>query len=378
MLVTAVAGAQIALAEATAAGITYPRTVQVTRFADTSSIVGYNDMIDDGSAIIKAKTLRDSLVIYRETGAFVGRYTAVPEQPFVFRRVYQGDNVPYFRDTVSDLHGEAHIYAGRTRFFTFDGVDEPKVFPVLDHARANFLARVGSSATSAFSVNNPLTREIWFCTPTLVLAYDYEQRTASEIDMGMTAAAAVVMPNTMETWFAVAVGGTSTDIWTMAPQRLQRYGGTFMRNGSIAYGWLRTGLTALGDEAHEKAVMSIAPHLGTMQQVSSTQASPTVSVKLFTTSDPTLPSVQQASALVGTVQSRSGIPVFSQATYFAEEYGFASNLGTQIHYTGRTLTYRSTSVPALVEQTRQEPNTIPVSPIPAQLPPWETGSSTMS
>ena len=284
ILVTAVAGAQISLEKETAAGLTYPRTVRVMRFADTSSIVGYNDMTDDGSAIIKALALRDVFVVYRDTGIFVGRYTAVLEQPFLFKRVYNGLNVPYYPDTVIEVQGVGHLYCGQKRFFLFDGIDEPKIFQTLDLARKSFLFYASADRYSAFALQQPETREVWFGTPSYTLCYDYESKTASAINTGITAAAQITMPETGEQRLLLAnvesdvSYGVLTSVYSPSRQMTFSYlhrfqekfsslglygGGMFTR-----YPWndgmnpeqydsvLVSGLWSLGDDFNEKTIRS--------------------------------------------------------------------------------------------------------------------------
>lgn len=346
VLVTAVAGIQVSLEKETSAGITYPRTARVMRFADTSSIVGYSDMTDDGSAIIKALALRDVFVVYRDTGIFVGRYTAVLEQPFAFKRVYNGLNVPYFPDTVIEVQGAGHLYAGAGRFFLFDGIDEPKIFSILDLARKEFFASITGSPSgmrnSAFSVLQPQTREIWFCTPSRTLTYNFESKTCDEIDTGITAAAIIVKPGTVdELMFALAnvrvattsTMGTPAVGTTKTYSVLAQYGGTYRRYGIdsiyINRGLLSSGLWSMGDDFNEKAIRSYCIQLASGQP--STGWSITVSLygrneaselsRLLFTRTVTPPDF---------VNGRLMLPVFFQATFFQDHLQITGASDVQI------------------------------------------------
>lgn len=328
VLVTAVAGTQLALERATSATITYPRQVQVTRFADVSTVVGYADMTDDGSGIMKALTMRDTLVIYRETGIFIGRYTAVLDQPFAFKRIYNGSNIPYFPDTVIDCQGEGHLFAGRSRFFFFDGVDEPKVFPILDAARANFFATAfgsaGGTRYSAFATHNLMTREVWFCTPQMTLAYDYEGKTCSEIDSGITAATMIVRPSTDdELWFVMAARCTVG--WTRYSM-LARYGFTTSEAGisrsthyrfeSGVSAWMASGLWVLADVFNEKDVRSYVLHMSSSQAGNLGQ--PALSVVLEATDDASMPVGLLFTHEISEHQHRSLVSMAYRATFFRD------------------------------------------------------------
>ena len=252
VLVTSVAGATIALEKSTAT-LTYPRQVKVCRFADVSSIVGYNDITDDGSAVLKALPLRDTFVLYRETGIFIGRYSAQMEQPFPFKRAFRGKNinVPYDPDTLIDVEGLGHLFAGRKpdgeedsggHFFLFDGVDEPRRIMSLDVSSETFFKSVTDQA-SAFACHQPNTGEIWFCSPTMVLAYDVTTKTCSEIDAAVTAAALVKNPAGSDKRFVLATGGA-----------LATYGGTFFRFGAGVAARITFGLWSMGDEWNDKEI----------------------------------------------------------------------------------------------------------------------------
>ena len=357
ILVTAVAGAQISLEVATAAGITYPREVTVMRFADTSSIVGYNDMTDDGSAIVKALALRDVFVVYRETGVFVGRYTAVLEQPFLFKRIYNGLNVPYFPDTVIEVQGVGHLYAGADRFFLFDGIDEPKLFPTLDLARSRFYQST-SGQYSAFAVQQPKSREIWFCTPEYTIVYEYESKTASEIDTGITAAAMIVRPGSVDDLMFVLANVETYGVtvfryveqWVVDHYEiiayqiisdykfsvLAEYGSTYSRYGRAERnsGVLASGLWSLGDEFNEKTIRTYILQLASGQPSEGWSAM----ISLYGKDDASEPARLLFTATVWPpdfVNGRLALPVFFRATYFQDVIKVTGTADVQI--TGRTI-----------------------------------------
>lgn len=182
--VTDVSGAVLTLGTSSDASLTYPLTVQVTRFADTSTFAGSATIQDDSSAIIALRTLKRVLIVYRETGIFSGRYTNSVESPFVFTPEYRGTDVPLHSRCIADLAGDAHIYPTKTRFMSYDGASNPILFGPLDNARTLFFA----SSSATFASHNPLTKELWFHNSNGVLAYDYVTRTASWIDQAYAAA----------------------------------------------------------------------------------------------------------------------------------------------------------------------------------------------
>ena len=346
VLVTAVSGTQVALEVPTASGITYPRTVRVTRFSDVSTIVGSQDIIDDGSAILKARVLRDVLVLYRETGAFVGRYTAVVEKPFAFKRAYTGGNVPNYPDTLCDIRGELHIYAsksraGESRFFSFDGVDEPKLFQVLDLARSRFFA---SATRAAFAQHNSATREIWFCATASVLALDYEQNTASEIDCCVTALAGLesgLLIGTREG----SVPKLAQHGWTWRDGALTR---TYQRFGQYVTAEIKAGLCSFGNEAAEKTVYGITPLLSSMQE---STGAVQIHIDLFSAAVPSKPSEQWGAADV-TNNEVAMVPCYHSAIYFTDKITVRTSEDVQVHFSGRTIDVAGAGA-GQIERTRQ-------------------------
>lgn len=320
IMVTAVNGASITLEKPTAL-LSYPRTVQVCRFADTSSIVGYKDLTDDGSAVLKALPLRDSFILYRETGIFIGRYTATLEDPFQFRRAFRGKtiHVPYYHDTLVDLDGTGHIFADRERFYLFDGVDEPKVYQPLELSRARFFATAGSQG-DPFAVHQPQTGEIWFCTPAAVLAYDVATRTCSEIDATVEAAATIADPLTRVHRFVMATGGA-----------LACYGKTYTRYGVGVAARIVSGMWAMADEHNEKEVRAYVLLL------SSTSAPISLVITMDSTNDLAAAPTRLFSET--TVPGWDGyIPLYFVGTYFRDTIEVPASAGEKdVQISGRTI-----------------------------------------
>lgn len=113
--------------------ITAVTNVLVEASDAASSIVAFEDLVDDGSAIIKMLTLRQVLVIYRETSIFLGVLTGNTSSPFTFDRPIRTSNSLRFKHTlilvnpVLDGGVPFHIYAGKGSFFRFDLITKSPV-----------------------------------------------------------------------------------------------------------------------------------------------------------------------------------------------------------------------------------------------------------
>lgn len=177
--VTNVSGAEITLALPADASLIYPLTVQVTRWADVSSFVSSNDIQDDSSPIIRMMTLKQLIVVFRETGIFTGRYTSDVDQPFLFSPAYRGPEVPKYPLAAIEVVGDYIVYPSNSRFLMFDGAGNPRVHDPLDQASASFFVGTGLRQAS----HNQVTKEIWMHAPTGVLAFDYVNNTTSWINV---------------------------------------------------------------------------------------------------------------------------------------------------------------------------------------------------
>lgn len=209
VLVTNVAGSTITLAVPTDVAVTYPREVQITRWTDITAITGYKDLQGDATEILGGKALHSVLVIYRDKGIYVARYTGNPDDPFDWKeRVPGTPNVPIWMEALATVgDDEYHLYPGNGKyFFAFDGVNPPAVHAVMDETRRRFFADL-TDQSDVFAVNNPLTQETWFCRPWFTVAFDYVKKTASEIDAEIESAGIVTKPNDDFDWFLIAIGG---------------------------------------------------------------------------------------------------------------------------------------------------------------------------
>lgn len=249
ILVTAVAGNVLTLELPTNAGISYPRTVQVTRWSDISSLSAYHDLQGDASHITTAKPLQGMVAIYRGQGGsiFMARYTGSVDEPFVFSERPKSYNVPAFPDAVASIGGEFHVYPAKGGFFyAFDGVNAPELFAPLNDC-ANLILDGLSPGGSLFAIDNPVTKESWFCRTDRTLCYDHDSKSVSEIDAAFGAAALVSRPGWDEDWFIVAQGGV---VYTYGYHNGRAT--TWLRDGVNPGGYLRWGRAHFGDAFAEK------------------------------------------------------------------------------------------------------------------------------
>lgn len=194
------------------------------RAADVDYVLtGWKDLQDDSSAIVAAASLRETLVVYKETGIYLGQFTGDPADPFPFVRVIKTTEVPWYPHTLVDLAGQAHLYRGRQHFYTFDLVNRrPRVFEPLDPLRNWWLKGLSADqrgfpmqwpATddrdAPWAVFNPVLNEIWLCGGTESVRYALNDNTVSTTAVVPTAAAGCVRPG-LETqeWFLLAIGDT--------------------------------------------------------------------------------------------------------------------------------------------------------------------------
>lgn len=177
-----------------------PTAVDVEADDAAASIIAFEDLIDDGSAILRGMTLRNFFIIYKETGIYIARYTGTTAQPFVFEHVPIPMSAALkFKHTLVDVGGMFHFFATNNGFYRFDMTNRvPIEIPELTVCKELFFtqARVEDEP---FAANNSATREVFICIPNSsqddsTIRYDYMQGTVSTTSMTMTAAATVPKP----------------------------------------------------------------------------------------------------------------------------------------------------------------------------------------
>ncbi len=329
ILVTNVVGNVLTLEITTHAGLSYPRTVQVTRWSDISTMSKYKDLQGDASHIICAKPLHSTLVVYRTKGIFVGRYKADVEEPFDWReRVPETENVPIWGEAVATVgDDEMHLYPGSGDFFfSFDGVNPPERHAVMDETRRRFFSGI-TEASDVWAVKNPLTHEIWFCRPTFTVCYDYFRKTASEMDAEVDAAAFVSKPGWEDDWFILSIGGS---VFTYG--RENGAATTFLRDGVNPGGRLVWGRNSFGDTYGEKGVG------GYLMQFASIQQAMPIRFKLFGAHSASSTREELLNEIIADPMLDGGhLPLHYLATYFQDELHIAGDGDLDVRFIGRVL-----------------------------------------
>lgn len=321
ILVTAVAGNQITLEVPTDAGLTYPRLITVTRWTDTSTLVARYNLQGDGSQIIGMETLQNLVILYRPTGIYVGRYTGLVTDgegnttgPYAWRERYTGTNVPIWGDCIVSVKGDYHLYPARgNRFYYFDGTSQPALHKVTDLARKLFFTSTLQESEECWAIDNPATHEAWIIRPgVLTMAFDYETNTCSEIDVGFDAAAWIQRPDALDNWFILGIGSvvSTYGLVTGAVPIL-----TWLRNGAATQFRVKTGLTAVGDQANEKDVREYTPILA------SDSPDYALEVQIYTTYNPAVAQVAKLAPVqsLPTPNGENYVPAFFRALYFQVE-----------------------------------------------------------
>ncbi len=238
------------------------------------SIVGYEDLQDDSSAIIRMLPLKNALVIYKDTSIFMCRYTALPEAPFDFGQqgpVYRGSQIPYYRNTLLTVNDEVHLYAGRDHFYVFDiSTRTPREHqPALAVANLFYDHATLARTNEIWAADNQITQEIFVGLPIdlenedQILCFDYHYNTASTSSMRITAGGLVKRPvpgravGVVEDWFVMGESSGTVllygrcnepqEQWNDAPAIWHRAGGGYesiLKSGLWGSGFSETDLIA--------------------------------------------------------------------------------------------------------------------------------------
>jgi hypothetical protein len=250
-------GYPITLETTTDTGNTYPLHVDVLRWTDVSAFTG-KQRLGNGSRITAMFPLNGQQIIAHEHGFFVNRFTASVDAPFALREKYQGANVPMHGDCIAAYNSELIIYPTLGRnFYSFDGIADPIVHRLCDDAKDLFFDDL-LDTDRIWAVNNPLTQELWFARPDLVMAfcYDPDSLGVSEIDAQIDAAVFATKPDADEQWFVlglenlVMVYGMENGVAT-----------TWFRSDVATTATMTSGLINMGTHSSEKTLLSFTPLL---------------------------------------------------------------------------------------------------------------------
>lgn len=300
----------------------------VTRADASGSIAGYEDLQDDGSAIINQADLRGTLVIYKDTSIFLGRYTGNVQNPFEFKRVYQGPKTLYYRNTLANADGKAHVYAGKNSFFAFTLVNQtPEEFQILERCSDLFFSQAKLTDTNLiFAGQNAVTDEIFFCfksaTEFKAICLDTRWNTAATSSAAYTALASIKKPK------ASPAIGVQQDWCIMGDQvgTVMRYGKSDMPEeawGGVEAIWHRLGTAyqsrlksgLYGDRFYETDITEWMAEL-------STQANPNITgytFNLYGYSNAAKDALLLCAVLLPMPQTANLVPVFFSAHFFQDE-----------------------------------------------------------
>jgi len=192
----------------------------------------FQDLQDDGAAIVKMLQLQTNIIVYKEpskdSAIFIGTFTGDLNTPYQFEKVPINleSAALHFRNCIvatgGGFYGSNHIYAGEDAFYKFDlFIRTPQQIPVLQPCQDIFFDNA-QDPENAWAVENPLTKEIFFCfgiNPNITdtaLCYDTIYNTARTTTVGFTAAAKVNNPSPNN--------GKELFVFGMPDGSLQRYG----------------------------------------------------------------------------------------------------------------------------------------------------------
>lgn len=325
--------------------------------ANTSIAIGFLDLQAEGSAIVGMLAMRDVLVVYKDGGIHLVRYTGVQSAPFDSVRIKGADENKslYYANTLIsavDRNGvEFHLYAGRNAFYRFDlTTQNPQEMLVFESAKKDFFtSAVMGDASLVFSADNPITKEIFIFYPGLNsdhgLRYSYFTESLSTTDMACTAAAHISKPNSTPTalaerWFVLglASGAIVLSGITDHPQskwngqsaifyRRAAYPFTSIKSGYAAI--LRYGYGAYGSRRSEKDIDS---YTVLFAEADDTDA---LVVRLYRASNP-----NQSPALLGTrsiTPNANNIPAVFNFLFLQEEFTVTTPLSGPMEIAGKLL-----------------------------------------
>ena len=321
----------------------------VSQTAEASSIIGYEDIEDDGSGIINMAPLQNSLIIYKDTSIFVAEYTGSITAPFKFRLIKVPDSKTlYYKNTLIAVKESMHIYAGRDNFYAFDLSARGPRELTSGQAVKDLLYGVAdiTKTDDVFAADNSLTNEIWFGLPAhdgndKVICFDYILNTVSTTSTDIASAATIKKPpSDDQNWFIM---GTRNGV-------LLRYGLTNENQGVDEDGFwggkkaiyyrmnanpyslakvqytstIKSGLTDFGDSYNEKDMRAYVVQLASQQEneQENGEDGPTLDVKLYGYENPYDESTTLTGATPYQITKPKGqnlIPVFFRQHLFQDE-----------------------------------------------------------
>jgi len=329
----------------TIAGITSNQTIFLSDAASTTvselsvlqtgeigSIIGYEDLEDDGSGVVNMAPLQNMIVIYKDTSIFVGQYTGNTNIPFKFRVIkIPSSQALYYKHTLVPLRN-SHVYIGRDSFYSFDlSSGGPKEVSALASIKDLFFSQSEIASTnSVFAADNVLTNEIWFCFSSLTddcaICYDYRHETASTTNTDVSAATSVKRPPaTNEDWFVMGTSAGGVIRYGLSNEDVSDWEGkrsiywkrpANYSTTKVSYeSKLQGGLANYGDAYNEKDFRGYLLQLASQQEENAT-----LTIKVYGYSNP----YGTATTLVDgfqitTPSTRNLVPCFFRQHLFQDE-----------------------------------------------------------
>ena len=213
-------------------------SVAVVQHSDAAgSIVGYEDIQDDSSGIIKMLELESTLVIYKDTSIFLVNQSSSNDAPYVFRlRKIPKSHSLYFRNTLVLVDSKYHLYAGKNSFYRFDlSLQRPVEDVPSELCKDSFYHNATLAGThDVWSAVNALTKEVFMVVVgagnDTALCFDYLYGTASTSDAAISAAATVKRPKgsaltgETEDWFVMGTDDGCILVYGKANEPVDSWG----------------------------------------------------------------------------------------------------------------------------------------------------------
>lgn len=316
--------------------ITSTTDAQVEQADVLGSIVGFEDLQDDSSGVIRMLELQGTIVVYKDTSIFLGNYTGTPEKPFIFklRKVSNGKTL-FYRYTLVAVNTAFHAYAGRNAFYKFDLTNQvPQEIELSQFCQDTFFDQATIANTNRiWAADNALTNEIFVVFPTdtvdRMLAFDYLFSTFSTSAMAITAAATVKRPETgisvgeTENWFVMGTSAGTVLLYGLSDQLVDAWGTkniTYRRHANpftlVKSGYdsnLKPGMSNFADPFNEKEVRSYVLIL------SSHSPNGAIDMKFYTARNTAEASVLLATVAIVSPASQNLVPMHFLGGYFQEE-----------------------------------------------------------
>jgi hypothetical protein len=341
----------IALSERAVLTVT---SVPVEKADAASSIVGFDDLQDDSSGIIKSLELDGTLITYKDTAIALTRYTGNVSAPFqVTLRKISPSHALFFKNTLLLINNAVHVYAGKNSFYRLTSVDLfPREIPELEVCKDRFFSKAKlENSKWIFASDNILTKEFFvgnfpYTGSDRVICVDYLSQpwTVSTSDMTISAAANLKRPlagaviGEVEDWFLMGSPMGVILLYGLVTVQSETFDGAlkilFRREKNpydatkISYpSKLRSGLSAFGSLHAEKDVRSFVPIL------SSKSPKTTLLFSLYGTRNPVETPDLLMQALVPADENL--VPMFFRRNYFADQLEVGEGIDNPLELVAR-------------------------------------------